>query len=91
MYMEMGQSGSIGRFVECRWAITKTDSLWYHNIEQMHSYMDTRQKHKQEHPRGSIVEPQDLHQDGLNSPEPYNDLNTPIISAHVSRHVYDIF
>ena len=31
---------------------------------------------KQEHPRGSIVEPQDLHQDGLNS-------LSPIIIAHV--------
>ena len=35
---------------------------------------------QQENPRGSIVEPQGLHQDGLN-------LKTPIIIAHV----YDIF
>ena len=41
---------------------------------------------KQEHPRGSIVEPQGLHQDGLNSLS-YNGLKTPIIIAHV----YDIF
>ena len=41
---------------------------------------------KQEHPRGSIVEPQGLHQDGLNSLS-YNGLKTTIIIAHV----YDIF
>ena len=37
---------------------------------------------KQEHPRGSIVEPQDLHQDGLNFLS-YSGLKTPIIIAHV--------
>ena len=41
---------------------------------------------KQEHPRGRIVEPQGLHQDGLNYMS-YNSLKTPIIIAHV----YDIY
>ena len=41
---------------------------------------------KQEHPRGRIVEPQCLHQDGLNFLS-YNGLNAPIIIALV----YDIF
>ena len=36
---------------------------------------------KQEHPRGSIVEPQGYHQDALNSLS-YNGLKTPIIIAH---------
>ena len=34
-----------------------------------------------------MVEPQGLHQDGLNSLSHYNGLKTPIIIAHV----YDIF
>ena len=38
--------------------------------------------YKQEHPRGSIVEPLVLHQDVLNSLF-YNGLKTPIIVAHV--------
>ena len=38
--------------------------------------------YKQEQPRGSIVEPQGLHQDCLNSLS-YNVLMTPIISAYV--------
>ena len=42
--------------------------------------------YKQEHPRGSIVEPQCLHQDGLNYLS-YHRLKNPIIIAHV----YDIF
>ena len=58
---------------------------------------------KQEHPRGSIVEPQGLHQDGPNiyiyfvlniainiaikNSLPYNSLKPPIIATHV----YDIF
>ena len=37
---------------------------------------------KQEHPRGNIVDPQGLQQDGLNSLS-YDGLNTPIIIAHV--------
>ena len=41
---------------------------------------------KQVHPRGSIVDPQGLHQDGPNS-LPYNGLKTPIIISYV----YDIF
>ena len=36
---------------------------------------------KQEHPKGSIVVPQVLHQDGLNYLS-YNGLKTPIIIAH---------
>ena len=41
---------------------------------------------KQKHPRGSIVEPPGLQQDGLNS-LPYSGLKSPIIIAQV----YDIF
>ena len=41
---------------------------------------------KQENPRGIIVGPQCLHQDGSDSLS-YNGLKTPIIIAHV----YDIF
>ena len=37
---------------------------------------------KQEHQKGNIVEPQVLHQDGLNY-LCYNGLKTPIIIAHV--------
>ena len=48
-----------------------------------HLYTDMN---KQEHPRGSIVEPPYLHQDDLNSLS-YNGLKTPIIIAHV----HDIF
>ena len=36
---------------------------------------------KQEHPRGSIVEPQGICQDNFNSLS-YNGLKTPIIIAH---------
>ena len=38
-------------------------------------------KYQQEHPRGSLVEPQSLHQNGFNSLS-YNGLNTLIIIAH---------
>ena len=41
---------------------------------------------KQEHPRGSIVEPQVLHQEGLNYLS-CSGLETPIIIAHV----YELF
>ena len=52
----------------------------------MKCYYGIIKEGKQEHPRGSIVEPQWLHQDGLNSLS-YYGLKNPIIIAHV----YDIF
>ena len=48
-------------------------------------YFLTNNKMKQEHPRGSIDDPQGLCQDGLNSLS-HSGLETPIIIAHV----YDI-
>ena len=56
-------------------------------MEYMMEIWKTRTISQQEHPRGSIVmEPQGLHQDGLNVMS-YNGLKTTIIVAQV----YDIF
>ena len=57
------------------------DQFLFYVADYSHRY-NTEQKH----PRGSIVEPQGLHQDCPNSLS-YNVLKTPIIIADV----YDLF
>ena len=53
-----------------------TGVIIYNNLNQVGDIV------QQEHPRGSIVETQGLHQDGLNSLS-YNGLKASIIIAHV--------